>query len=72
MKFVGAHVSASGGVYNAAINAMAIGAKAFALFTKNQRQWNAKELESKDIDRWLKSLKNQEFKQNISYLMTLI
>ncbi len=56
MKYVGAHVSASGGVYNAAINAMAIGAKAFALFTKNQRQWNAKELESKDIDRWFKEL----------------
>ena len=56
MKYVGAHVSASGGVYNAPINAMAIGAKAFALFTKNQRQWNAKELESKDIDRWFKEL----------------
>ena len=56
MKYVGAHVSASGGVYNAPINAMAIGAKAFALFTKNQRQWAAKELESKDIDRWFKEL----------------
>lgn len=56
MKYVGAHVSASGGVYNAPINAIAIGAKAFALFTKNQRQWNAKELESKDIDRWFKEL----------------
>ena len=54
MKYVGAHVSASGGVYNAPINAMAIGAKSFCSFTKNQRQWNAKELESKDIDRWFK------------------
>jgi deoxyribonuclease-4 len=56
MKYVGAHVSASGGVYNAPINAMAIGAKAFALFTKNQRQWAAKPLETKDIDRWFKEL----------------
>ena len=56
MKYVGAHVSASGGVYNASINAMAIGAKAFALFTKNQRQWAAKPLETKDIDRWFKEL----------------
>ena len=56
MKYVGAHVSASGGVYNAPINAMAIGAKAFALFTKNQRQWTAKPLETKDIDRWFKEL----------------
>ncbi|CAM3824969.1 deoxyribonuclease IV [Arcobacter cloacae] len=56
MKYVGAHVSASGGVYNAPLNAMKIGAKAFALFTKNQRQWSAKELETKDIDRWFKEL----------------
>ena len=39
MKYVGAHVSASGGVENAPINANLIGAKAFALFTKNQKQW---------------------------------
>ena len=56
MKYVGAHVSASGGVYNAPINAMAIGAKAFALFTKNQRQWAAKELDIKTIDKWFKEL----------------
>ena len=56
MKYVGAHVSASGGVYNAPINAMAIGAKAFALFTKNQRQWAAKELDTKTIDKWFKEL----------------
>jgi deoxyribonuclease-4 len=41
MKWVGAHVSASGGVSNAPGNAAAIGATAFALFTKNQRQWSA-------------------------------
>jgi deoxyribonuclease IV len=39
MKYIGAHVSASGGVENAPMNAQEIGAKAFALFTKNQRQW---------------------------------
>lgn len=42
--FIGAHVSASGGVENAPVNAAAIGATAFALFTKNQRQWLAKPL----------------------------
>ncbi|MDU6923393.1 deoxyribonuclease IV [Franconibacter helveticus] len=41
MKFIGAHVSASGGLANAAIRAAEIGATAFALFTKNQRQWRA-------------------------------
>jgi deoxyribonuclease-4 len=55
-KFVGAHVSASGGVDNAPLNAIAIGAKAFALFTKNQRQWVAKPLETKTIDDFHKNL----------------
>jgi deoxyribonuclease-4 len=44
MKYVGAHVSAAGGVDKAPANAAAIGAKAFALFTRNQRQWAAKPL----------------------------
>ncbi|MDD5717534.1 MAG: deoxyribonuclease IV [Sulfuricurvum sp.] len=48
-KFLGAHVSASGGVFNAPLNAMAIGAKAFALFTKNQKQWAAKPLDDETI-----------------------
>lgn len=48
-KFVGAHVSASGGVFNAPLNAMAIGARAFALFTKNQKQWAAKPLDDETI-----------------------
>ena len=42
MKYFGAHVSASGGVENAVKNAKDIGATAFALFTKNQRQWIAR------------------------------
>ncbi|MCP4214904.1 MAG: deoxyribonuclease IV [bacterium] len=44
MKYIGAHVSASGGVFNAPLNAAKIGAGAFALFTKNQKQWKAKPL----------------------------
>lgn len=49
MKYIGAHVSASGGVFNAPLNAREIGARAFALFTKNQRQWKAKPLEASAI-----------------------
>lgn len=48
-KFLGAHVSTTGGVENAPYNAREIGAKAFALFTKNQRRWTAKDLEEKNI-----------------------
>ena len=44
MKRVGAHVSISGGVENAPLNAREIGARAFAMFTRNQRQWYSPEL----------------------------
>ncbi|QKI88398.1 deoxyribonuclease IV [Thiomicrorhabdus xiamenensis] len=50
MKYIGAHVSAAGGVENAPLRAYEIGATAFALFTKNQRQWVAKPLTPKSID----------------------
>ncbi|MGM0593355.1 MAG: deoxyribonuclease IV [Pseudomonadota bacterium] len=56
MKYIGAHVSAAGGVQNAPLNAEKIGAKAFALFTKNQRQWKAKPLDEETI---------HAFKQNL-------
>ncbi len=55
-KFVGAHTSAAGGVFNAVKNAEAIGAKAFALFTKNQKRWDAKPLETATIDKFQKEL----------------
>lgn len=58
MKRIGAHVSASGGVENAPLNAKAIGAKAFALFTKNQRQWKAKGLTEKSIEAFRENLKS--------------
>lgn len=49
MKYIGAHVSASGGVESAPVNAHEIGANAFALFTKNQRQWSSKPLTEENI-----------------------
>jgi len=55
MKYIGAHVSASGGVENAPVNAHDIGAKAFALFTRNQRQWKSSQLTKSSI---------QQFKEN--------
>ena len=52
MKYIGAHVSAAGGVENAPLNARRIGATAFALFTKNQRQWTANPLSRSSVDRF--------------------
>nr|WP_299246290.1 deoxyribonuclease IV [uncultured Halomonas sp.] len=50
MKYIGAHVSAAGGVDQAVIRAHEIGANAFALFTKNQRQWVGKPLTDETIE----------------------
>lgn len=61
MKFFGAHVSASGGVENAPVNARAIGATAFALFTKNQRQWTARPLAVAEIDAFRRACDEQGY-----------
>lgn len=56
MKRIGPHVSTTGGVQNAPINAQAVGAFAFGLFTKNQRRWEAKPLDSFTINAFRKNL----------------
>lgn len=61
MKYFGAHVSASGGVENAVRNAQEIGATAFALFTKNQRQWLAPELTTKHIETFRRAMHDAGF-----------
>ena len=76
MKKTGAHVSASGGVSNAPLNAAKIGADAFAFFTKNQRQWSSKPLELKEIDNFHKACEAHQIDINNilphdSYLINL-
>lgn len=61
MKYIGAHVSAAGGVENAPLNAKKIGANAFALFTKNQRQWNAPPLSQEQRDLFIQTCKQEGF-----------
>ncbi|MBE0648361.1 MAG: deoxyribonuclease IV [Bacteroidales bacterium] len=61
MKYIGAHVSASGGVENAPINAHDIGAKAFALFTKNQRQWVSAPLTTTSISAFKANCERYDF-----------
>jgi deoxyribonuclease IV len=58
MKYIGAHVSISGGVENAPQNAKNIGAKAFAMFTRNQRQWMSKPLSGKNIIQFKENCKS--------------
>jgi deoxyribonuclease IV len=76
MKYVGAHVSASGGVENAPVNAHQIGAGAFALFTKNQRQWASPPLSQKSINAFRINCEKYGFKPHQvlphdSYLINL-
>lgn len=76
MKFIGAHVSASGGVFNAPLNAMEIGANAFALFTKNQKQWNSKPFDEHTLKLWFEALEKSNIQPkhilpHDSYLINL-
>ena len=50
MKFIGAHVSAAGGVSNAPLEAQRIGAKAFALFTGSNTRWVSKAISKKEAE----------------------
>ena len=75
-KFIGAHVSTVGGVFNAPKNAEEIGAKAFGMFVKNQRRWEAKPLTDEDIEKFKKALKENGYTSEYilphdSYLINL-
>ena len=76
MKYIGAHVSASGGICNAILNAEAIGANAFALFTRNQRSWVSKPLATDEINSFRSLLAERGFEPQYvlphdSYLINL-
>lgn len=75
-RYIGAHVSASGGVSNAVANALEIGANAFALFTRNQRQWYPKPLEEEEIENFRSAVKeagieSKHILPHASYLINL-
>lgn len=75
-RYIGAHVSASGGVSNAVANALEIGANAFALFTRNQRQWSPKPLEEEEIEKFRSAVKEagiepKHILPHASYLINL-
>ena len=57
MKYIGAHVSISGGVDKAPGRAKEIGAKALGIFTKNQRQWKAPPLTDETASAFSETLK---------------
>lgn len=76
MKYFGAHVSAAGGPENAPLNARRIGATGFALFTKNQRQWQAPPLGAAQIEAFRRNCEEagyapQSILPHDSYLINL-
>lgn len=62
MKYIGAHVSIAGGVENAPVNAHKVGAKAFAMFVKNQRQWSAPPLTEDNIRKFKENCEKYGYK----------
>ena len=76
MKFIGAHVSAAGGLDQAVIRAHELEATAFALFTKNQRQWRASPLTDEVISDFRQACEKynytpQQILPHDSYLINL-
>ncbi|KAL2810845.1 xylose isomerase-like protein [Aspergillus granulosus] len=59
--YVGAHVSAAGGVHNAVNNSKHIGGNAFALFLKSQRKWDNPPLQDEPRDSFLRLCKEQGY-----------
>jgi deoxyribonuclease-4 len=62
MKFIGPHVSTTGGVNNAPANARSVGATGFGMFVKNQMQWKAKPLDAKIIDAFKSNMELHGYK----------
>jgi AP endonuclease-1 len=74
-KWIGAHVSASKGVFNAIPNALDIHAQSFALFLKNQRRWDSKPFDNDTISQFRSLCLEHNFVNKVlphgSYLINL-
>ncbi|KAE8611592.1 hypothetical protein XENTR_v10012515 [Xenopus tropicalis] len=75
-KFVGAHVSIQGGIWNAVLVARQIGASAIGMFLGSQRTWKSKALDDKAAERFQRTCKELGFKSRYilphsPYLMNL-
>lgn len=61
MHTIGPHTSIAGGVQHAVIQAFDLGANAFGMFTKNQRQWKSKDLEKEAIELFKSTMAEKGF-----------
>lgn len=65
MKFIGAHVSVVNGVSNAPFNARAIGAKSFALFTRNPSRWVSKAISDEEAKAFRRNCEECGFRPDV-------
>ena len=74
MVLLGAHISISGGIYKAPQRGRELGCDAIQIFTRSQRQWNAKPLSEEDIKRFKENVVKYKIRAVIvhaSYLVNL-
>jgi deoxyribonuclease-4 len=57
---IGAHMSISGGAFNAILAGEELGCTTIQIFTKNNNQWKAKELTSAEVDKFFEHQKRTE------------
>lgn len=69
---IGAHTSAAGGAYKALLEGQSIGATTIQFFTANQKRWERKPLEAKEIEIWHSTLQETALKQIMSHDSYLI
>jgi deoxyribonuclease-4 len=68
----GAHLSISGGLHNALLEAEKLGMETVQIFTKNQMQWRCAPLEQRAIDEWKTQVGRLRFKKPVSHDSYLI
>ncbi len=71
---IGAHTSTAGGVHNALLKGIDIGATTIQLFTSNQKQWNGRKFSREDLALWTETLKDSgitDIMSHDSYLINL-
>ena len=71
-QLIGAHTSASGGVFNALLAGAEIGANTIQLFTSNQKQWRGRKYTQEELDKWFEALENTDLKKVMSHDSYLI
>jgi len=71
-SLIGAHISISGGFDKIFARGESIGCNAIQIFTKSNRQWNAKQIEQNEVELYNKAKKESSIKSIIAHAGYLI